>query len=171
MKTIALAAAVGALALGLATPPAQARTCFRQTVTDSAGHHAMMRGCSVARHHAARAAHRTVTRTTKVVTTDDYVTTVPVRTRMHRHYSWRAPRNEIIGYGSSTYTAPATQYSTMYQPGYAAVCGPGNSSRWGYGNYYGSSSPPWCQASASSHPAFAGGSGQFASHPGFGWGY
>src|SRR6476659_6207254 len=51
MKAIVLAAAAGALALGLATPPAQARTCFRESLTDSAGHHAIMRGCSVARHH------------------------------------------------------------------------------------------------------------------------
>jgi hypothetical protein len=170
MKAIALAAAVGALALGLAPPSAQARTCFRDTVTDSAGHHTMMRGCSVARHHALRSAHRTVTRTTRVVTSDDYVTTVPVRTRTHRYYSSRMPRNEIVGYGSS-YPTVSTQYSTMYQPGYAAVCGPGNSARWGYGYHYGSSSPPWCQASASSHPAFAGGSGQFAYHPAYGWGY
>ena len=28
------------------------------------------------------------------VLSDDYVTTVPVRTRTHRYYSWRAPRNE-----------------------------------------------------------------------------
>ncbi len=113
MKSIALAAAVGALAVGLASPPsAQARTCFRESLSDSAGHHAVMRGCSTARHHALRTTRRAVTRTTRVVTTDDYFTTTPVRTRT-RYYS---PRNEIVEYGSSTYTAPTTQYSTVYQP-------------------------------------------------------
>jgi hypothetical protein len=170
MKAIALAAAVGALALGLASPPsAQARTCFRETLNDSAGHHAVMRGCSADRRHMVRhpmrTAHRTPTRTTRVVTTDDYITTAPVRSR-----TVRMPRNEIIEYGSSTYTAPTTQYSATYQPGYVA-CGPGNSANWGYSNFYGTSSPPWCQASASSHPAFAGGSGQFTQHPMLGWGY
>jgi hypothetical protein len=166
MKAIVLAAAVGALALGFASPSAQARTCFKETVT-SPSHHTVMRGCSVARHHAVRHARRMVTRTTRVVTTDDYVTTtVPVRTRTHRYFSARIPRNEIVGYGSSTYTPTAA-----YQPGYAAVCGPGDSSRWGYAPYYGSSYRPWCQASASSHPAYAGGSGQFAYHPAYGWGY
>jgi hypothetical protein len=169
MKAIALTAAVGALALGLAAPPsAQARTCFRESLTDSAGHHTVMRGCSVARHHAIRSARRMVTKTTKVVTTDDYVTT-PVRTR--RYYSTRVPRSEIVEYGSSTYAVPTTRYSASYQPGYAVTCGPGNSANWGYGYYYGSSSPPWCQASASSHPAFTGGSGQFTRHPMLGWGY
>src|SRR6266550_648314 len=116
MKSIALAAAVGALAVGLASPPpAQARTCFRESLSDSAGHHAVMRGCSTARHHALRTTRRAVTRTTRVVTTDDYFTTTPVRTRT-RYYS---PRNEIVEYGSSTYTAPTTQYSTVYQPSYA----------------------------------------------------
>jgi len=42
MKSIALAAAVGALAVGLVSPPsAQARTCFRESLSDSAGHHAV----------------------------------------------------------------------------------------------------------------------------------
>ena len=104
------------------------------------------------------------------MTTDDYVTTTPVRTRT-RYYSARIPRNEIVEYGSSTYTVPRTQYSAVYQPSYAMRCGPGNSANWGYNYYYGSSSPPWCQASASSHPAFAGGSGQFTNHPMLGWGY
>lgn len=171
MKSIALAAAVGALAIGLVSPPsAQARTCFRESLSDSAGHHAVMRGCSTARHHAVRTARRSVTRTTRVVTTDDYVTTTPVRTRT-RYYSARIPRNEIVEYGSSTYTVPRTQYSAVYQPSYAMRCGPGNSANWGYNYYYGSSSPPWCQASASSHPAFTGGSGQFTNHPMLGWGY
>src|SRR5215471_184354 len=169
MKAIALAAAVGALAIGIATPPsAQARTCFRETLNDSAGHHAVMRGCAADRHHM-RTARRIITRTTRVVTTDDYVTTTPVRTRT-RYYSTRASREEIVGYGSSTYV-PTTQYSAVSQPGYAVTCGPGNSANWGYGYYYGSSSPPWCQTSASSHPAFAGGSGQFTRHPMLGWGY
>src|SRR5690349_8459695 len=88
---------------------------------------------------------RSVTRTTRVVTTDDYVTTTPVRTRT-RYYSARIPRNEIVEYGSSTYTVPRTQYSAVYQPSYAMRCGPGNSANWGYNYYYGSSSPPWCQA-------------------------
>src|SRR5919202_7110454 len=125
MKAIALAAAAGALALGLATPPsAQARTCFRETLNDSAGHHAVMRGCAADRHHMTRHARRTVTKTTRVVTTDDYVTTRPVRTRT-RYYSTRMPREEIVGYGSSTYV-PTTRYSAAYQPGYAVTCGPGN---------------------------------------------
>jgi len=138
MKSIALAAAVGALAVGLASPPsAQARTCFRESLSDSAGHHAVMRGCSTARHHALRTTRRAVTRTTRVVTTDDYFTTTPVRTRT-RYYS---PRNEIVEYGSSTYTAPRTQYSTAYQPSYAMRCGPGNSANWGYNYYYGGAKP------------------------------
>ena len=165
MKAIALAAAFGALAVGLAaSPSAQARTCFRETV-NAPGKHEVIRGCMTDRRHAVRR----ITKTTRVVTTDDYVTTRPVRT--HRYYSARVPRQEIVGYGSSTYTAPTSQYSAAYQPGYAVGCGPGNSANWGYGYYYGSSSPPWCQASASSHPAFAGGSGQFTRHPMLGWGY
>src|SRR5262249_6945171 len=143
MKAIALAAAAGALALGLTTPPAQALTCFHKTVSDSAGNHAVFRGCSSTRHNA-RTARRTVTRTTRVVTNAFYPTWLPVRTRTHRFYSYRAPREEIVTYGSSTYTPPIPQTATVYQPRYAAVCGPGNSTNWGYGPYYGSSSPWWC---------------------------
>jgi hypothetical protein len=110
-----------------------------------------------------------VTKTTRVVTTDDYVTTtVPVRrTKVHRYYSARMPRT-VVGYGSSTY--PTARYRTSYQTAYAGPCVPA-SARWGYGYHYGSSAPPTCQASASSHPAFYGGSGGFAFHPGYGWGY
>ena len=54
---------------------------------------------------------------------------------------------------------------------YRPAPNPSGSARWGYTYYYGSSSYPTWQASASPHPAFAGGSGQFAYHPGFGWGY
>jgi hypothetical protein len=172
MKAIALTvAAVAVAALSWPTSPAHARTCFRETV-NGPGRHEMIRGCSVARHHALRTSRRTVTRTTRVVTTDDYITT-PVRTRVrtHRYYSFRAPREEIVGYGSS-YVPPArTTYSTAYRPGYVVACGPGTSANWGYTNYYGSNTPPTCQASPSSHPAFYGGSGQFTYHPGFGWGY
>src|SRR5437763_15341079 len=115
MKSIALAAAVGALAVGLASPPtAQARTCFRESLSDSAGHHAVMRGCSTARHHALRTTRRAVTKTTRVVTTDDYFTTTPVRTRT-RYYS---TRNEIVEYGSSTYTATTTTYSIFCHTSY-----------------------------------------------------
>ena len=48
---------------------------------------------------------------------------------------------------------------------------PAGSAAWGYTYYYGSSSYSTPEASASSHPAFYGGSGQFAYHPGLGWGY
>lgn len=170
MKAIALtAAALAVAALSWSASPANARTCFRETV-NGPGHHTMIRGCTAA-HHALRTARRVVTRTTRVVTTDDYLTT-PVRTRVrHRYYSYRAPREEVIEYGSS-YVPPArTTYSTVYQPGYFVTCGPGTSRNWGYNYYYGSNSPPTCQASASSHPAFEGGSGQFTYHPAYGWGY
>ena len=171
MKAIALtAAALAVAALSWPTSPANARTCFRETI-NRPGTHELIRGCTVARHHALRTSRRVVRTTTRVVTSDDYFTT-PVRTRIrtHRYYSYRAPREEVIEYGSS-YVPPAqTTYSTNYQPAYV-TCGPGNSANWGYSGYYGNNSPPWCQASASSHPSFYGGSGQFTVHPGYGWGY
>src|SRR5438045_8657553 len=145
MKTIAIAAALGALALAWASPQAQARTCVRESVTGPAGHHTMMR-CTAGRHHAAR---RTVT-TTRTVTTDDYVTTTTPSRRVRRYYSVRAPRRTIVGYGSRYNPG---WYGTRYQPPYSAPYDPA-SARWGYGYYYGSSAPPTWQASASSHPAF-----------------
>src|SRR5204863_6600436 len=83
MKTIAIAAAVGALALAWASPQAQARTCVQKSVTGPAGHHTMMK-CTTARHHAFRGAHRTVTRTTRTVVTDDYITTTAPSRRVSR---------------------------------------------------------------------------------------
>jgi len=64
---------------------------------------------------------------------------------------------------------PANQF-TVDQSIYPAP-DPAGSAAWGYRYYYGSSSYPNWQASASSHPAFEGGSGQFSYHPGLGWGY
>ena len=94
MKTIAIAAAVGALALAWASPQAQARTCVQKSVTGPAGHHTMMK-CTTARHHAFRGAHRTVTRTTRTVVTDDYITTTAPSRRVSRYYSVRMPRNTV----------------------------------------------------------------------------
>jgi hypothetical protein len=171
MKAIALtAAAVAVAALSWPTALAQAATCFHKTISGP-GRHETIRGCTVAWHHPLRTTRRTVTRTTRVVSTDTFAT-VPVRTRVvrHRFYSFRAPQEEIVQYGSS-YVPPAqTTYTTTYQPAYV-TCGPGNRTNWGYNYYYGDNSPPWCQASASSHPSFYGGSGQFTAHPGLGWGY
>jgi hypothetical protein len=61
-------------------------------------------------------------------------------------------------------------YATANQYTYPAP-DPAGSAAWGYTYYYGSSSYSTPEASASSHPAFYGGSGQFAYHPGLGWGY
>ena len=166
MKTIAIAAAVGALALAWASPQAQARTCVRQSVTGPAGHHTMMK-CTTGRHHAARGARRTVTRTTRTVVTDDYITTTAPSRRVSRYYSVRMPRNTVVGYGSSYNPG---WYGAQYQSTYAVPYAPARA-RWGYGYHYGSSFVPTWQASASSHPAYYGGSGGFAYHPGYGWGY
>jgi hypothetical protein len=167
MKAIALtAAALGLAALSWPTAPADAATCFRETVTGPAGHHTWTRGCTVARHHAMHASRRMVRTTTRVVTTDDYATTPVYRTRTHRYYSVLVPRQETLAYGSSSYY-PAS--GSSYQSSYAAPCPA--SAQWGYRYYYGSAFPPTCEASASSHPAFYGGSGQYTYHPGLGWGY
>ena len=162
MKSLAITAALGALALAWASPQAEARTCVRESVTGPAGHHTMMR-CTMGRHHAAR---RTVT-TTRTVTTDDYVTTTSPSRRVSRYYSVRAPRRTIVGYGSSYNPG---WYGTQYQSAYAVPYGPA-SARWGYRYYYGSSFRPTWQASASSHPAYYGGSGGYAYHPAYGFGY
>ena len=57
-------------------------------------------------------------------------------------------------YWATPYTYPATA-----------------SSVWGYPYWYGSNSPWTGQASASSHPAYYGGSGGYAYHPAYGFGY
>src|SRR5260221_7027057 len=124
MKAIAIATALGALVLGLAAPPAHARTCFRETVTGPAVH-ALTRGCTVVAHHASRAPRRIV-RTTTRVTTDDYITTsVPSRT-WSRYYSARVPRHRMAGYVTSYYPrsrywyGASYQHGASYQPAYAA---------------------------------------------------
>ena len=70
-----------------------------------------------------------------------------------------------------TYAAPYAGYG--YVPTYQNYPAPYpvGSSRWGYDYYYGSSAYPTWSASASSHPAVYGGSGQLTYHPGYGWGY
>lgn len=78
-------------------------------------------------------------------------------------------------YGAYPYAAPYAPYA--YSPNWAAPSygyGYPETARqaWGYSNWYGSNSP-WTggQASASSHPSYYGGSGGFAYHPGYGFGY
>ena len=76
----------------------------------------------------------------------------------------------ITAFAQSYSYAPAYNYAPGYQLNYPAPY-PAGSSAWGYRYYYGSSSYPTWQASASSHPAFYGGSGMYSYHPWLGWGY
>ena len=82
---------------------------------------------------------------------------------------------QYVAYGAYPYAAPhapyaysphwATPYSYSYS--YPATA----SSAWGYPYWYGSNSPWTGSASASSHPAYYGGSGGYAYHPAYGFGY
>jgi hypothetical protein len=80
---------------------------------------------------------------------------------------------QYVGYGAYPSTAPYAPYA--YNPYWAAPYSysyPATaSSAWGYPYWYGSNSPWTVSASASSHPAYYGGSGGYAYHPAYGFGY
>ena len=78
---------------------------------------------------------------------------------------------QYVTYGAYPYAAPYAPY--VYSPYWATPYAyPATaSSAWGYPYWYGSNSPWTGQASASSHPAYYGGSGGYAYHPAYGFGY
>jgi hypothetical protein len=79
---------------------------------------------------------------------------------------------QYVTYGGAPYAAPYAPYA--YGPYWAApsYTYPATaSSAWGYPYWYGSNSPWTGQTSASSHPAYYGGSGGYAYHPAYGFGY
>lgn len=97
-KAIAVAAVLGAAALGWSALPANAATeCFRENITRPGGFHEIVQRC-VTRHVVAPAP-RSVTTTTRTMTRE-YVTTQPVA----RAY------DEDVYYGSSY---PARSYDPM----------------------------------------------------------
>jgi hypothetical protein len=78
---------------------------------------------------------------------------------------------QYVTYGPYPYAAQYAPYAynSYWAPpyGYPATA----SSAWGYPYWYGSNSPWSGEASASSHPAYYGGSGGYAYHPAYGFGY
>jgi hypothetical protein len=79
---------------------------------------------------------------------------------------------QYAAYGAYPYAAPYgpyaySPYAAPYIYGYPSTA----SSAWGYPYWYGTNSPWTGQASASSHPAYYGGSGGYAYHPAYGFGY
>jgi hypothetical protein len=82
---------------------------------------------------------------------------------------------QYVTYGAYPYAAP---YAAPYAPyAYSSYWATPYSypatarSAWGYPYWYGSNSPWTGSASASSHPAYYGGSGGYAYHPAYGFGY
>jgi hypothetical protein len=72
-------------------------------------------------------------------------------------------------YGAYPYAAPYAYSPYWAAPSYAY---PATArSAWGYPSWYGSNAPWTGEASASSHPAYYGGSGGYAYHPAYGFGY
>ena len=72
-------------------------------------------------------------------------------------------------YGAYPYAAPYAYSRYWAAPSYAYPATA--SSAWGYPRWYGSNTPWTGEASASSHPAYYGGSGGYAYHPAYGFGY
>ena len=78
---------------------------------------------------------------------------------------------QYVTYSAYPYAPSYTPYA--YSPYWATPYAyPATaSSAWGYPYWYGSNSPWTWQTSASSHPAYYGGSGGYAYHPAYGFGY
>ena len=101
-QAIAAAAVLGAAALGWSALPANAAECFRETIARPGGFHEIVQRCETRR--IVPPAPRTVTRTTRTVTRDYYVTEPSYTTVTRDYYYTRpAPRvwDEDVYYGSS----------------------------------------------------------------------
>lgn len=113
-KAIAVAAVVGAAALGWSALPANAATqCFRENVMRPGGFHEIVQRCET--RHIVPPAPRTVTRT-RTITRDYYVTEPSYTTTYTRDYYYTRPVprawDEDVYYGSSL--APPAYYDWGY---------------------------------------------------------
>ena len=130
-KAIAVAAVLGGAALGWSALPANAAQCFHETIAHPGGFREIVQRCET--RHIIPPAPRTVTRTTRTVTRDYFVTEPSFTTSFTRDdfYTRPMPRawDEDVYYGSSF----APGYGSRFAPGYGSSFSPGSPySDWGY---------------------------------------